>query len=52
VTLLAPPRSAPRHSQLEALEDEAVFIFREVVAELDRTVLLFSGGKDSIVRLF
>ncbi len=43
-----------RHYQLtqyEALESEAVFIIREVVAELERPVLLFSGGKDSIVML-
>jgi sulfate adenylyltransferase subunit 2 len=38
-------------SQLEALEAEAVFVIREVVAELNRPVLLFSGGKDSIVLL-
>lgn len=38
-------------SQLQALEAEAVFVIREVVAELKRPVLLFSGGKDSIVLL-
>jgi sulfate adenylyltransferase subunit 2 len=38
-------------SQLKTLEAEAVFIFREVVAEFERPVLLFSGGKDSIVML-
>ncbi|HLG73604.1 MAG TPA: sulfate adenylyltransferase subunit CysD [Chloroflexota bacterium] len=36
---------------LEALESEAVFIMREAVAELERPVLLFSGGKDSAVLL-
>ena len=36
---------------LEELEAEAVHIFREVAAELERPVLLFSGGKDSIVLL-
>ncbi|HSI69569.1 MAG TPA: sulfate adenylyltransferase subunit CysD, partial [Gillisia sp.] len=30
------------------LESEAVYIFREVVAQFERPVLLFSGGKDSI----
>ena len=38
-------------SHLDALEAEAVFIFREVAAELERPVLLFSGGKDSLVLL-
>ena len=38
-------------SQLQALEAEATFIIREVVAEFERPVLLFSGGKDSIVML-
>ena len=38
-------------SQLEALEAEAVFIMREVAAECEHPVLLFSGGKDSIVLL-
>ncbi len=36
---------------LDALEAEAIFIFREVAAEFERPVLLFSGGKDSIVLL-
>ena len=38
-------------SHLSALEAEAIHIFREVVAEFERPVLLFSGGKDSIVML-
>lgn len=42
---------AYRVSHLEALEAESIFIFREVVAELERPALLFSGGKDSIVML-
>ena len=40
-----------RVSHLDALEAESVFVFREVMAEFDRPVLLFSGGKDSIVML-
>ncbi|MFE4633890.1 sulfate adenylyltransferase subunit CysD [Streptomyces sp. NPDC056773] len=36
---------------LEALEAEAAHIFREVAGEFDRSTLLFSGGKDSIVML-
>jgi sulfate adenylyltransferase subunit 2 len=43
--------TARRVSQLRALEAEAVFVVREVVAELARPVLLFSGGKDSIALL-
>ncbi|MGL5818737.1 MAG: sulfate adenylyltransferase subunit CysD [Phycicoccus sp.] len=38
-------------SHLDALEAEAIYIIREVVAEFERPVLLFSGGKDSIVML-
>ena len=40
--------TAPRVSQLRALEADAVFVIREVVAELSRPVLLFSGGKDPV----
>jgi sulfate adenylyltransferase subunit 2 len=43
--------TARRVSQLRALEAEAAFVVREVVAELTRPVLLFSGGKDSIALL-
>ena len=38
-------------SHLENLEAESIFILREVAAEFERPVLLFSGGKDSIVML-
>jgi sulfate adenylyltransferase subunit 2 len=38
-------------SQLDALEAEAIHIVREVVAQMERPALLFSGGKDSIVLL-
>jgi sulfate adenylyltransferase subunit 2 len=38
-------------SQLDVLESEAVHVMREVVAEMARPALLFSGGKDSIVML-
>ena len=40
-----------RVSHLDALEAESIFVMREVVAEFERPVLLFSGGKDSIVML-
>ena len=40
-----------RLDQLGTLEAEAIYIFREVAAEFDRPVLLFSGGKDSITLL-
>src|ERR1035437_1564478 len=38
-------------SHLQALEAESIHIFREVAAEFERPVLLFSGGKDSIILL-
>ena len=38
-------------SHLESLEAESIHIFREVAAEFERPVLLFSGGKDSLVLL-
>ncbi|WP_094764002.1 sulfate adenylyltransferase subunit CysD [Luteococcus japonicus] len=44
-----PPVSTFNH--LDALESEAIHIFRETTAELERPVLLFSGGKDSVVML-
>ncbi|MDQ6927469.1 MAG: sulfate adenylyltransferase subunit CysD [Actinomycetota bacterium] len=50
--LSGPLPSAPSAlSHLDALEAEAVFIMREVAAEREHPVLLFSGGKDSAVLL-
>jgi sulfate adenylyltransferase subunit 2 len=39
------------HSHLDGLEEEAIFILREVAASFERPALLFSGGKDSCVVL-
>lgn len=53
--LTAPPAAATagqyQLTQLRTLEAEAIHIIREVAAEFERPVLLFSGGKDSIVML-
>ncbi len=50
---MPPSTDAPsyRLSHLRALEAEAIHIIREVAAEFERPVLLFSGGKDSAVML-
>jgi sulfate adenylyltransferase subunit 2 len=45
------PRADYQLSQLDVLESESIHIMREVAAEFERPVLLFSGGKDSIVML-
>ncbi|TFD09488.1 sulfate adenylyltransferase subunit CysD [Cryobacterium sp. TMT1-66-1] len=49
ITPVSPP--AHRLSELDVLESEAIHIIREVVAEFERPVLMFSGGKDSVVVL-
>ena len=59
--LLVPRRGFPsvmtqthadyRLSQLDQLEAESIHIFREVAAEFEKPVLMFSGGKDSIVMM-
>src|SRR5436189_6397776 len=46
--LLVPELDA---AQLDALEEEAIFILRETAAAFERPALLFSGGKDSCVVL-
>ena len=45
--------NAPHYqlSHLDSIEAESIHIVREVAAEFERPVLLFSGGKDSIVML-
>jgi|SRR5271165_847924 len=48
---MAPSRTDYLMSQLDVLEAESIHIMREVAAEFERPVLLFSGGKDSIVML-
>jgi sulfate adenylyltransferase subunit 2 len=48
-TDLAPPLL--RGSHLQALEEETIYILREVAAAFERPALLFSGGKDSLVML-
>jgi sulfate adenylyltransferase subunit 2 len=45
------PTDTLEHAWLTDLEDEAVHIIREVFGQFERPVLLFSGGKDSIVML-
>jgi sulfate adenylyltransferase subunit 2 len=49
ITRQAPTRLTLDH--LDTLESESIHIFREVGAEFERPVLLFSGGKDSVVML-
>ena len=52
--LLPPDMHSPArlsNTQLDALEEEAIFILREVAGAFERPTLLFSGGKDSLVLL-
>jgi sulfate adenylyltransferase subunit 2 len=49
--LTAAIRHGCRLSQLDVLEAESIHVMREVAAEFERPVLLFSGGKDSVVML-
>jgi len=54
---MTPPQTSTERSihgglsHLAALEAESIFIMREVAAEFERPVVLFSGGKDSIILL-
>ena len=43
------PNTSYRRTHLQQLESEAMYVMREVAAQFERPVLLFSGGKDSIV---
>ncbi len=53
LTPLGQPLTAHQlsNAQLDALEEETIFILREVAAAFERPTLLFSGGKDSLVML-
>ncbi|WP_019204090.1 sulfate adenylyltransferase subunit CysD [Tsukamurella sp. 1534] len=53
MTITEPPTTPAdsEFSTLDALESEAIHIFREVAGEFERPVILFSGGKDSTVLL-
>jgi len=42
------PRTYQRNT-LDILESEAIYVLREVAAQFERPVMLFSGGKDSIL---
>src|SRR5579859_369677 len=48
---MSPGRAPYVLGHLDALEAEAVYVLREVAGQLERPVLLFSGGKDSAVLL-
>jgi sulfate adenylyltransferase subunit 2 len=50
-TTSSPGTASPVRSRLHVLEAEAVHIIRESAAQFERPVLLFSGGKDSLVLL-
>ena len=39
-------------NHLRELESESIFVIREVAAQFEKPVLLFSGGKDSIVMFY
>lgn len=43
------PNTSYLRSHLQQLESESIFVMREVAAQFERPVLMFSGGKDSIV---
>lgn len=43
------PVPLDRRSHLHQLESESIFLVREVAAQFERPILLFSGGKDSIL---
>ena len=49
--VLSQPKTQLSNAHLDALEEEAIFILREVAAAFERPTLLFSGGKDSLVLL-
>ncbi|MGE7391075.1 sulfate adenylyltransferase subunit CysD, partial [Streptomyces sp. NPDC004126] len=52
MTTVIPINRATRAlNHLDSLESEAVHVFREVAGEFEKPVILFSGGKDSIVML-
>jgi len=51
LTLSRPQLDGTQFDTLDALESEAIHIFREVAGEFERPVILFSGGKDSTVLL-
>ncbi|MFB0633455.1 sulfate adenylyltransferase small subunit, partial [Streptomyces sp. AB3(2024)] len=52
MTTVVPLHKAARTlHHLDSMESEAVHIFREVAGEFEKPVILFSGGKDSIVML-
>ena len=50
-TAETPISYAAQLTTLEALESEAIHVFREVAGEFERPVILFSGGKDSTLLL-